>query len=54
VIDEARRPVGLLSVTDVQRALRASGLGSDRHDDRGAGRPVPDRERDLHGLGAGR
>ena len=54
VIDEARRPVGLLSVTDVQRALRASGLGSDRHDDRDAGRPAADRERDLHGLGAGR
>ncbi len=54
VIDEDRQPVGLLSVTDVQRALRASGLGGDRHDDRGAGRPAADREQDLHGLGAGR
>jgi CBS domain-containing protein len=33
VVDQANRPIGLISITDVQRALRASQLGA-RGDDR--------------------
>ena len=33
VVDTARAPVGLLSITDVQRALRTSGLTRDRDHD---------------------
>jgi CBS domain-containing protein len=34
VVDEACRPVGLISITDVQRALRASRLSARAGDDR--------------------
>lgn len=44
VVDEAGRPVGMLSITDVQRALRASSLGQPG----GPGRP------DLSRVHAGR
>lgn len=61
VVDEGRAPVGLLSITDVQRALRASALAGDHdHDGPDGSPPVhpparpPARAGDVHHLGAGR
>lgn len=46
VIDDARHPIGLLSITDVQRTLRTSALGGDG---RGGGSGVPPRAREPVG-----
>lgn len=46
VVDEQRRPLGLLSITDVQRTLRASDLGR-----RQTPPPRPPRPRELSGRG---